>query len=268
MKKGKQASRVPALALAATVATALAGCALGPKKAEDSAIALGKGLVLQSVPLGGMAVQALVSAGDGEDRGSYKYKSDLFCQSNLRALDNIRTEFAKLCEVKGARYDGQFCVQPQGTDQVLFSARVERNGSGCYRLNVSEAVVVGSPEYLEFLVGQAGYETAETRSGKLAAQQAAQAEARAKAQIERQAKLKLEMARLERELPQMRKRGARVCIAEPVNSVVYLGYVEDFTDEKLKITVAEAFLSTSRSVRPTGFQPHVMWDEPVRWRLC
>ena len=70
----------------ALVVTALAGCATGPINAEDSAISLGKSLVLQSVPLGGMAVQALVSAGDGEDRGSYRSKSQLFCQTNAQAL--------------------------------------------------------------------------------------------------------------------------------------------------------------------------------------
>ena len=76
------------------------------------------------------------------------------------------------------------------------------------------------------------------------------------------------MARLEVELPQMRKRGARICVTEADKGVVYRGYVEDFTDEKLKIAVADAFLSLSPSMRPGGFQPHTLWDFPKNWRLC
>ncbi len=176
------------------VVVAVAGCATTDMKAESSAIAVGKSLVLQSVPLGGLAVQAAVSAGDGDDFGSYKYKTQLFCQTT----------------------------------------KLESQGTGaCYRLNVSEAVTVGSPDYLQFLVSKAGYET-----------------------------------RLQEELPQMRKRGARVCLMEDGSSVVYRGYVEDFSEEKLKIAVAEAFLANSPSTRPTGFQPNTLWDYPVRWRLC
>ncbi|HZF78490.1 MAG TPA: hypothetical protein VEZ89_01750, partial [Rubrivivax sp.] len=134
-------------------ALALAGCAAGPKKADDSAIALGKSLVMQSIPLGGLAVQALVSAGDGEDHGSYKYKSQLFCQTNLNALARMRASFAELCAAKRGHFDRQFSVRPDKVDGVLFSAQLEPQGTGdCYRLHVSEAVTVGSPDYLKFLV--------------------------------------------------------------------------------------------------------------------
>ena len=251
------------------VAVAMAGCAVKNIAAEDSAIGVGKSLVMQSVPLGGLAVQALVSAGDGEDRGSYRYKAQLFCQTNAQALANIRQKFAILCGRKAGDFDGQFCVRREGVDQVLFSAQLENRGTGnCYRLHVSEAVSVGSSEYLDFLVGQAGYETQDVRARKLAARQAETAQARAIAQAEQKARQARAMARLETELPQMRKRGARVCLVESGDMFVYRGYVEDFTDEKLKIAVAEAFLPNSPGTRPTGFQPNTLWDYPVRWRMC
>lgn len=253
---------------ALALAVSLTGCATGPINAEDSAISLGKSLVLQSVPLGGMAVQALVSAGDGEDRGSYRSKSQLFCQTNAQALANIRQKFAVLCGRKGAEFDGQFCTRTDGADKVLFSARLEYRSAGCHMLHVSEAVTVGSPDYLKFLVTEAGYETAQVRAGKLAERQAAAADVRAKAQAEQQAIQAREMARLELELPQLRKRGARVCQMASSNLFMYRGYVEDFTDEKLKIAVAEAFVPNAPGMRPTGFQPHTLWDPPIRWRLC
>jgi hypothetical protein len=263
---------VKSLFLRATVAGALVvltACASGPKKAEDSAIALAKSVVMESVPLGGMAVQALFSAGDGKDLGSYKYKSQYFCQTNSQALANIRTNFAQLCGRKGALFDGQFCTRPEGTDQVLFSAQLETQGTGrCYTLYVSEAVAVGSADYMQFLVSKAGYETAEVKAGNRAVVDAAAAQARAKAQAVRQAREAREMARLETELPLMRKRGARVCMVESGKMFVYRGYVEDFTDEKLKIAVAEAFLPNSPGTQPSDFRPNTLWDYPIRWRIC
>lgn len=253
---------------ALALAISLAGCATGPINAEDSAISLGKSLILQSVPLGGMAVQALVSAGDGEDRGSYRVKSQLFCQTNAQALANIRQKFAVLCGRKGAEFDGQFCTRTDGADKVLFSARLEYRSAGCHMLHVSEAVTVDNPDYLKFLVNEVGYETAQVKADKLAERQAAAADARAKAQAEQQAIQAREMARLQMELPQLRKRGARVCQMASGNLVMYRGYVEDFTDEKLKIAVAEAFVPNAPGMRPTGFQPHTLWEPPIRWRLC
>ena len=250
------------------VAVFMTACASGPKKAEDSAIALAKSVVMDSVPLGGMAVQALVSAGGVEDRGSYKYNSQLFCQSTPQALSRARDNFSELCRLKGARFDGQFCVREQGRDDVLFSAQIESQGTGgCYRLHTSEVVTAGSADYMKFLVGR-GYETAEVRANKRAVADAAGAEARATAQAERQAREAREMARLEVELPQMRKRGTRVCMAESGNRFVYRGYVEDFTDEKLKIAVAEAFLPNAPGTQPGDFRPNTLWDYPIRWRIC
>jgi len=252
------------------IAVALAGCASAPITAGDSAIALGKNLVLDSVPLGGLAVQALVSVGDGEDRGSYRYKSQLFCQTSSQALANIRQKFAILCGRKGGDFENQFCVSRDGVDRVLFSAQLEHQGVGsCYRLNVSEAITVGSPDYLQFLVSKAGYETADAKAARVASQRASTARVRARAEAEQQAYQAREMERLRVELPLMRKRGARVCRSESNGmEVVYRGYVEDFTDEKLKIALAEAFLAGSPTIRPTGFQPHTLWDFPVRWSLC
>ena len=251
------------------VAALLAACASGPKKAEDSAMALGKSVVLESVPLGGVAVQAVVSAAGGiEDRGSYKYQSQLFCQSKPESLLRARQNFAELCEAKGARFDGQFCVRRKpDAEEVLFSAQIEYQSVGCRRLHTSEAVTAGSPDYLTFLVSR-GYETPEVRAQKQAVAAVAAAETRAVAQAEQARRQAREMARLEAELPQMRKRGARVCRMEDVTRVVYRGYVEDFSDEKLKIAVAEAFIENSPGRRPGDFQPSTLWDYPIRWRMC
>jgi hypothetical protein len=246
----------------------LTACASGPKKAEDSAIALAKNVVMESVPLGGMPIQALASAGGIEERGTYRYNSQLFCMADSRDLSRGKENFAELCRLKSARFDGQFCVRSQDTDEVLFSAQFESQGTGrCYRLYTSEVVAPGSPDYMKFLVGR-GYETAEVRASKRAAADTAAAEVRATAQAERQAREAREMARLQTERPQMRKRGARVCLVESGNRFTYRGYVEDFTDEKLKIAVAEAFMPNAPGTQPGDFRPNTLWDYPIRWRIC
>ena len=244
----------------------LAACASGPKKAEDSAIALAKNVVLESVPAGGVAIQALVGAGGVEDRGSYKIHSQQFCQTNAEALARARTNFAELCKVKGAQFDGQYCLRNADSDDVLFAIQLEPRGSNCYRMHASEAVTVGSPDYTKFL-GTRGYITADVRVITKITKEAAAAEARQRALAEQQAKQALELARVERELPQLRKRGARVCLVDS-GPYVYRGYVEDFSDEKLKIAVAEAFMPNSPGIRPGGFQPNTLWDYPIRWRIC
>jgi hypothetical protein len=251
------------------VAVGVAGCATAPEEisAEDSAIALGKSLVMQSVPIGGLAVQALVSAGDGEDRGSYRYKSQLFCQTNSQAVANIRQKFAILCGRKGAEFDGQFCVRPDGADRVLFSAQLESQGTGsCYRLYVSEAVTVGSPDYLQFLVSKAGYQTAEAKAGKTAAQQAAANDARARIQAETRAQQAREQARLQAELPMMKKRGTKVCRID--GQQTFVGFVEDFTDEKLKVLVTQGFMTNTPNIGLRVEPGTLTWDPFIAWRLC
>lgn len=244
----------------------LAACASGPKRATDSAIDLAKNVVLESVPAGGVAIQALVGAGGVEDRGTYKYHSQQFCQSTPKALLRARENFAELCKAKGAKFDGQFCSHYADKDEVLFSAQIEPRGSNCFRIHASEAVTVGSPECLKFLVSL-GYETADLRAVNGIIKETAAAEARQRALAEQQARQAQELARLERELPQLRKRGARVCLVDN-GPYVYRGYVEDFTDEKLKIAVADAFMPNAPHIKPGGFQPNTLWDYPIRWRIC
>ena len=253
--------------VAVGVVVAMAGCATTDLGAEASAIGVSKSLVMQSVPLGGMAVQALASAGDGEDRGSYRYKSQLFCQTNSQALANIRQKFAILCGRKGAEFDGQFCMRRDGADQVLFSAQLESQGTGnCYRLNVSEAVNVGSPDYLQFLVSKAGYQTAEVKAAKAAAQQLAAIEARARLQAQALAQQTLEQARLQTELPQMKKRGTKVCKIDGPQT--FVGFVEDFTDEKVKVLVTQGFMTNTPTMGLRVEPGTVTWDPFIAWRLC
>ena len=69
------------------------------------------------------------------------------------------------------------------------------------------------------------------------------------------------------DLPRMRKIGARIC-RQRGTGIVYVGYVEAITDDKVQIRVADAFPAGHPGVRVGGFSPSIIWDSPMEWDLC
>lgn len=66
----------------------------------------------------------------------------------------------------------------------------------------------------------------------------------------------------------MRQKGAMVCNDNPSTGVRFVGYVEDFTDSKIKILVSRAFLIAAPNLTPGGFQQNLLWDYYENWRIC
>lgn len=81
-------------------------------------------------------------------------------------------------------------------------------------------------------------------------------------------------------LPLIRKVGAQICQQRQsvkltgahlgfTGTLVYVGYVEGMTDEKIQIRIARAFFAERPSVSPEGFSSStVIWDDPMNWDLC
>lgn len=67
-------------------------------------------------------------------------------------------------------------------------------------------------------------------------------------------------------LQQVRNVGARICLVE--GQFRYIGFVEDFTDEKVKIRVAEERTNDAYNYVVTNFTPKIVWDSPLNWDLC
>ncbi len=67
-------------------------------------------------------------------------------------------------------------------------------------------------------------------------------------------------------LPLVRKQGAKVCRVQ--GQILYVGFVEAFTDEKIQIRVADALINENRNYRMTDFTPGIVWDSPLNWDLC
>lgn len=74
------------------------------------------------------------------------------------------------------------------------------------------------------------------------------------------------LERRRQNLPQVRKLGARICRVQ--NEFLHIGFVEDITDEKIQIRVAEARFNQDRNLVLTNFQPVIIWDSPLNWDRC
>ncbi len=83
-----------------------------------------------------------------------------------------------------------------------------------------------------------------------------QAQAARTAQIERR----------RQNFPLIRKVGTRIC--QPQGQILYIGFVESFTDEKLRIRVADAVVNENHNAHLGDFTPSVIWDSPLNWDLC
>jgi hypothetical protein len=245
----------------------LAGCASGPRTADESAIDLGRKVVKDSIPTAGIVLQAMLELAPPQDKGSYRTDRQRFCMADERNIRQGRQIFADLCRAKGATYEGAFCRKSPDSDDVAFMAKFERQGVvGCYTLDVAEPKPGASnADYQKYLLDQGFVTAARRQQEALAAQEVAQARAGRQLQID-EARRRAEEARLAMELPSMKKRGARVCKTD--NDRVFSGFVEDFTDEKLKVLVTGGYMARTPSIQvqvPTGT---MHWDYFVSWRLC
>jgi hypothetical protein len=74
------------------------------------------------------------------------------------------------------------------------------------------------------------------------------------------------LERRQQQLPMVRKVGARICQLQ--GQILYIGFVESFTDEKLRIRVADAVVNENHNAHLGDFTPSVIWDSPLNWDLC
>lgn len=258
---GRGVVRLSRIAAAASVAL-LAGCASAPKAPDDSAVALAKTVSMQSVPLAGMAVQALMGGGTDNDLGTYRTNSQRWCAANAGSTPRALEKFAELCGRKGGSYDGRFCTARSGVEEVLFLANFDQKPElGCLgvRLLVAEPKSApADPAWISYLEGQ-GYR-------RVAQREREQNVLRTALQVQAERQAAAESVRLAVELPQLKKRGTKVC--KVVGPQTFVGFVEDFTDEKVKVLVTQGFMTNSPGVGLKIDSGTLTWDPFTAWRLC
>jgi len=269
----------------------MAGCAQTPKQSldtlpPDSAIQLIRDLSVKqtretagannpldslfrpiiAAPIQGLRASGGVSASDGFVSDIQSWCENPAIKRNL--LQEATAEVQALCERRGGKQQGRFCKDANDQDVVLFSASVVRRqeAGGCDRIQgavIEPAGVRNHP----------GYVAALRRVGYMTLSEAKVLEDAERARQLAQSRKLEQLAAAERdrhlaELPMMRKKGTTVCRADAQSGNTFKGYVEDSTDEKLQIRVAEAFRTGVPNFKPGGFQPQVIWESPAKWRLC
>lgn len=258
-------------ATATALALLAAGCANAPPaRPTHASTAMQLAAALRSQEAGTSLVGVLQDLGEPPAGQAYLEGTFRWCAKGRdppNALEGVQARFNELCAAKFARTEGRVCVQPGATERVLYFAevRVERaceaNGSAVVTQVIQPRGDPLASGYLRRLA-LAGYpspQEAQARAARQTAHQRAQTDA-----AQRQAAINL--AQVEADLPRMRKRGATVCRTE--RSVMYRGFVEDFTDEKLKINVVFGAMANAPSLAAPGFTPVTIWDSPGNWRLC
>lgn len=85
----------------------------------------------------------------------------------------------------------------------------------------------------------------------------------------------MERGRKEREdVPVMRQIGTRICrvsIDSALQSEIrFVGFTEGVSPDngKIQIRVSSASIVGAQNLSPGGFQPHIIWDDPMNWSLC
>ncbi|HQS58826.1 MAG: hypothetical protein B7Y56_10410 [Gallionellales bacterium 35-53-114] len=74
------------------------------------------------------------------------------------------------------------------------------------------------------------------------------------------------MERRKQSLPLIRKVGAKVC--KPLGEIIYIGFVENFTEDKIQIRLVDAVLAINYNVKLGSFTPNTIWDNPLNWDIC
>jgi hypothetical protein len=73
--------------------------------------------------------------------------------------------------------------------------------------------------------------------------------------------------RRKQNLPLVRKIGAKIC-QERQGNIIYVGYVESMTDEKVQIRISDAYYKSNSNVHVNNNSSSIIWDSPLNWDLC
>lgn len=201
------------------------------------------------------------------ETADYRQEALWWCAAkNFDEWAATRNAFSELCRRQDGVYQDGFCSSNRDRERVLFMAKVTRFNDLCSQV---EALVLApttspdNPRYWGRLLKEGFQTTADLR-----AKQSEQEQRRLRLANAAEQDRRREEIRLSAELPHMRKRGASICKQEPYSGITYQAYVEEFTEDKLRILVSQAFLTHNSSMSPGGFQQHIEWVYPVGWYLC
>jgi len=170
----------------------------------------------------------------------------------------VRESLASYCTMVGGRFNDGACEDAQ--ENLIFYARVKFTGNyGGYKeitLTVIEPANFSDQEFLS-KAQELGYERAWVKQARqqYAAQVAREEYEREMVEKEREAKMITAMGR-----------GTKVC--KQNRNYNYVGFVEDVTEQNIKIFVQTIHMIGSPGLQPGGFKPYITWEPARDWYRC
>lgn len=196
------------------------------------------------------------------DRGTYRGNVIQWCSNpNFSWNDQVEQPLSSYCSARDGRYVNGACIRNGDDREVIFAA--DARNDRCPTEDRDKAPILVSIHVVEPVVSTAdpGYIAARTQLGVLTPQERVQLDTIAI--IRKNKEAEAAAAQLARDLPFMRKRGAQVCHRK--GTATFVGYVEDFSEDKLQIRVADCVYGNGLHC---NFRAEILWDYPENWRLC
>lgn len=176
--------------------------------------------------------------------------------------ERLNRAFAKVCDRRGGVANGNVCSAPDNRDNVifLFKTSVSTVDRVSCAVQVEAYAVEATGEFTSKAywakLRDAGFET-----------QGMQELKQFVAQQQREEKIAAAHAQRRANFLGLKERGRMVC--QQFSHFTRTGYVEDFTDQRVKISVVSAHATNLPSMGMPGFQPTTLWAmETDGWYAC
>lgn len=248
-----------------------AGCSSAPALSPDHIYAQVVSLVaydkrLHPVDLTVIDLTALpqeTAHADSLDQPGYLESHALKC-IGADETASMKRAIRTLCVHRGGEYQVRpplgVCALDKDGDHPLFVMLALPRSQTCFDITMIEPRGnTASPAYVNELARN-GFVTEAARQE----QAKHTADFNQRLQEESAQQREAELIRQAAELPRLHEIGARACKVD--GELTYLAYVEEFTDQRLKLLVSAAFATRSRL--PMPFHQQIMWSTPDQWHPC
>lgn len=211
----------------------------------------------------------LAFVGGRDDGNNFRKYRKSWCAVSEDALYSLKDDLKDLCQNKGGELRGQWCVK-SNSDTPLFKMHIAHSNMQCSTGTSSYAEVIApindtntNDSKWIALAKNNGFETAaEIETAEKQRQTALEAQKIVKKQQALREQQRKEADRIQ----MLSTRGLRICQkAKYSYQGKYTGFVEDFTDKKIKVHVAHL---GGDGWTASGFKESTIWDYPDNWYVC
>lgn len=167
--------------------------------------------------------------------------------------------FRQACARQSGRFDAnKLCHSGDDPDKILFAVALKSwYGDGSSSVEITYVEPTRQPPSLDYqlVLQRAGF-----MPDRIVQQR------KIMAAVDAESRQMREEARARSAWQLMRERGRAVC--QDRDGVRYFGFVEDFTESRMKVSVTRAYFIRSPAFAPGNFRPEVIWTGPVGWFPC